>query len=127
MLLAGSEEVVSVGAPWPRCSFGYLFLLKIFMKVACAKQTSPKTQEFPALGSGMANLNLGGNDEGYSRQVKLVLFVFGRELSCHSSRRSALSPSCCSSVRFGGGGGGGVGVGVGVGRRADDLCMCVRL
>lgn len=29
-------------------------------------------QEFPALGSGMANLNLGGNDEGYSRQVGLL-------------------------------------------------------
>lgn len=28
-------------------------------------------QEFPALGSGMANLNLGGNDEGYSRQVRV--------------------------------------------------------
>lgn len=26
-------------------------------------------KEFPALGSGMANLNLGGNDEGYSRQA----------------------------------------------------------
>lgn len=29
-------------------------------------------QEFPALGSGMANLNLGGGDEGYSRQVDIL-------------------------------------------------------
>lgn len=40
-----------------------------FISVSLCVLSGPSRQEFPALGSGMANLNLGGNDEGYSRQV----------------------------------------------------------
>lgn len=44
-------------------------------------------QEFPALGTGMANLNLGGTDEGYSRQVREAV---GRD-SCVCKRKCPLA------------------------------------